>query len=65
MEWLEKLMNDGICPECGQVILFGSGTDRDIQDDFSVMCLEIGKSQRDVLEGILTHVIQRYNNNRE
>ena len=64
MEWLERLMNDDICPECGQVRSMWSNTQRKIQEDFSAMCLEVGKPQQDVLEEILTYAIEQYNEGR-
>lgn len=64
MEWLERLINDDICPDCGQVRSMESNTQRRLREDFSAMCLSVGKPQKDVLEEILTHAIEQYNEGR-
>lgn len=54
MEWLEKMLEDNDCPECGQNLkLFQTKINRSIADDFKMMCIDLGKSQKEVVEEML------------
>ena len=61
MQWLEKLMIEENCSKYGQPKkLFQTKISRQIADDFKVMCIEIGKSQKEVIEEILDHTLTEY-----
>lgn len=61
MEWLEKVLEDNDCPECGQNLkLFQTKINRSIADDFKMMCIDLGKSQKEVVEEMLESAVTQY-----
>lgn len=66
VEWVMEILEKDNCPACGQTKkLFQTKIDRKLADDFKVMCVKLGKSQRDVVEQLLTHAIEQYSIVRE
>ena len=63
MDWLQKLVadsNDEPCPECGQKKLVQSKIDRVIAEDFRIMCVELGKTQQDIIQEVISHTVEQY-----
>ena len=64
MDWLQKLVADSteeFCPKCGQKKLVQSKTDRWIAEDFRVMCAEIGRTEKDVIQEVILNILEQYN----
>ena len=64
MDWLQKIVTDSsneTCPECGQKKLVQSKIDRKVAENFRIMCVEIGRTQQDVIQEVISSTVEQYN----
>jgi len=73
MNWIQQILKDDECPKCGQKIqlddecskcgqtkLLQTKIDRKLADDFKVMCVRLGRTQRQVIEDWMGYMLEQY-----
>ncbi len=60
MNWIQEILEDQECPKCGQTKLLQTKIDRKLAENFKVMCVRLGKTQRQVIEDWMEYMLEQY-----